>query len=179
MGRHFYGFQHHGVVPDIITIGKPAGNGHPVGVVITRPEILDHFVERTAFFSTFGGNNVSCAAGLAVLEVLDSEELVAGATEVGGDFKAGSQRLTVRHEIIGDVRAIGLAIGVELVADRASRAPAPAETARLINRLRDEGVLTGSEGVHGNIIKMRPPLVFRREHVDIALAAFEKSLAAG
>ena len=178
MGRHFWGYQHHGVVPDIVTIGKPAGNGHPLGVVLTRPEILDHFVDRTAFFSTFGGNNVSAAAGLAVLNVLGNEGLVANATAVGAYFRAGLESLQARHPIIGDVRSIGLAIGVELVLDRATLVPAPQETMRLVNGLRHEGVLTGSEGVHGNIIKMRPPLVFRRDHADIAVGSFERVLAA-
>ena len=178
MGGHFWGYQHHGVTPDIITIGKPAGNGHPVGVVLTRPEILDHFVDRTAFFSTFGGNNVSAAAGLAVLDVLENEDLAANATAVGAYFRAGLEALQARYPIIGDVRSIGLAIGVELVRDRTTREPAPRETMRLINGLRNEGVLTGSEGVHGNIIKMRPPLVFRREHVEVALGAFEHALLA-
>ncbi len=178
MGQHFFGYQHHEVTPDIITVGKPAGNGHPVGVVITRPEILDLFMDQTAFFSTFGGNNVSCAAGLAVLEVLDNEDLIANATAIGSYFKTGLQALMARHDIIGAVRGTGLAIGVELVIDRKSRAPAAKETGRLINRLRDEGVLVGSEGVHGNIIKMRPPLVFRREHVDQAVLAFDRSLGA-
>jgi 4-aminobutyrate aminotransferase-like enzyme/Ser/Thr protein kinase RdoA (MazF antagonist) len=177
MGGHFWGYQHHGVTPDIITIGKPAGNGHPVGVVLTRPEILDHFVDRTAFFSTFGGNNVSAAAGLAVLDVLENEDLTANATAVGAYFRAGLESLKVRYPIIGDVRSIGLAIGVELVRDPATREPAPQETMRLINGLRDEGVLVGSEGVHGNIIKMRPPLVFRRDHVDVAITAFRRALA--
>lgn len=178
MGRHFYGYQHHDVVPDIITIGKPAGNGHPVGVVITRPEILDHFIEQSAFFSTFGGNNVSCAAGLAVLDVLENEDLLANATAIGAYFKAGLQALAAKHDIIGIVRGTGLALGVEMVIDRNSRAPAAKQTSQLINRLRDEGVLAGSEGIHGNIVKLRPPLVFRREHVEQALLAFERSLSA-
>ena len=178
MGQYFFGYQHHEVEPDIITVGKPAGNGHPIGVVITRPEILDHFMDQTAFFSTFGGNNVSCAAGLAVLEVLDKENLIANATAIGNYFKAGLQALLATHDIIGAVRGTGLALGVELVTDRRSRAPAAKETGQLINRLRDEGVLVGSEGVHGNIIKMRPPLVFRREHVDQALLAFDHCLRA-
>ena len=178
MGRYFYGYEHHEVVPDIITIGKPAGNGHPVGVVITRPEILDHFIEQSAFFSTFGGNNVSCAAGLAVLDVLENEDLLANAKAIGLYFKAGLQALAAKHDIIGIVRGTGLALGVELVTDRKSRAPAAKQTSQLINRLRDKGVLTGSEGVHGNIVKLRPPLVFRRENVDQAVLAFERSLSA-
>ena len=176
MGTHFWGFAHHGVVPDIITIGKPAGNGHPIGVVITRPEIYERFIRDTAFFSTFGGNNVSGAAGNAVLDVIARQGLIANATEVGPYFKAELLRLMGRQALIGCVRGTGLALGLELVTDRASRAPATAETARLLNLMRDEGVLTGSEGVYGNIIKIRPPLTFTRAHVDIAVAAFDAAL---
>lgn len=177
MGTHFFGFRHHGVVPDFVTIGKPAGNGHPIGVVLTRPEIFDHFLEQTAFFSTFGGNNVSCAAGLAVLDDIHDRDLLRSATTVGTYFKAGLMRLKDRFSIIGDVRGTGLAFGVELVRDRATLAPAPAETDRLINLLRDEGLLVGGEGVHANIIKMRPPLVFTPEDADLALEAIARALA--
>ena len=176
MGTHFWGFQHHGVVPDIITIGKPAGNGHPIGVVITRPEIYERFIRDTAFFSTFGGNNVSCAAGNAVLDVIARQGLVENATRVGAYLKAELQRLMGHRALIGCVRGTGLALGLELVTDRESRAPATIETARLLNLMRDEGVLTGAEGVHGNIIKIRPPLTFTRAHVDIAVAAFDAAL---
>lgn len=177
MGDHFWGYQHHGVTPDFITIGKPAGNGHPIGVVLTRPEIFDHFLDQTAFFSTFGGNNVSCAAGLAVLDAIRDGDLVQQAADVGAYFKAGMKRLMDRFPIIGDVRGTGLAFGVELVRDRATLAPAPDEVARLLDLMRQEGVLAGSEGVHANIIKMRPPLVFSRENADYALAAMERALA--
>lgn len=176
MGDHFWGYQHHGVTPDFVTIGKPAGNGHPIGVVLTRPEILDHFLEQTAFFSTFGGNNVSCAAGLAVLDEIRDRDLVANARDTGGRFKAGLMRLKERFGVIGDVRGMGLVFGLELVADRGSLAPAQAETDRLIGLMRDEGVLAGSEGVHGNIVKMRPPLVFSAADCDFALAAVERAL---
>jgi 4-aminobutyrate aminotransferase-like enzyme/Ser/Thr protein kinase RdoA (MazF antagonist) len=178
MGRHFWGYQHHGVIPDIITVGKPAGNGHPIGVVMTRPEILDHFIESTGFFSTFGGNNVSCAAGSAVLDVIDANDLVDRASDLGAYFKSGLGVLMDRHDIVGDVRATGLAIGLELVTDRQSRLPAAAETNRLINLLREEGVLVGSEGVGANVVKIRPPLVVQREHIDVALSAFESALQA-
>lgn len=177
MGTHFWGYQHHGATPDFITIGKPAGNGHPLGVVLTRPEILDHFCNQTAFFSTFGGNNVSAAAGLAVLDVIEDECHVAKATETAAYFHDGLRRLGERHDVIGDVRSAGLAFGVELVKDRRALTPAPAETARLINLMRDEGMLVGSEGVHGNIVKMRPPLIFEKSHVDIALTMTENALA--
>ncbi len=176
MGTHLWGFQHHGVVPDIITIGKPAGNGHPIGVVITRPEIYERFIRDTAFFSTFGGNNVSCAAGNAVLDVIEAEGLVENATQVGAYFKAGLKRLLDRHAIVGCVRGTGLALSIELVRDRTTQEPATAETLRLMNLMRDEGVLTGNEGAHGNIIKIRPPLVMTREHADIAVGAFDRAL---
>ncbi|MCC5972503.1 MAG: aminotransferase class III-fold pyridoxal phosphate-dependent enzyme [Rubellimicrobium sp.] len=176
MGGHFFGYMHHGVVPDFVTIGKPAGNGHPIGVVLTRPEILDHFMEQTDFFSTFGGNNVSCAAGLAVLDEIRDRDLLRTAATTGAHFKAGLLRLQERFPIIGDVRGTGLAFGVELVRDRATLEPAPDEAKRLINDLRDEGILVGGEGVHGNIIKMRPPLVFTPADADIALAAIERAL---
>lgn len=176
MGKHFFGYKHHGVVPDFVTIGKPAGNGHPIGVVLTRPEIYDHFLEQYAFFSTFGGNNVSCATGLAVLDEIRDGDYVNKATEVGAHFKAGLMRLKDRFPIIGDVRGVGLAFGVELVRDRATLEPAPEEVTRLLNLMRDEGLLAGGEGVHANIIKMRPPLVFTRENADFAVAAMERAL---
>lgn len=177
MGRHFWGYRHHGVLPDIVTIGKPAGNGHPIGVVLTRPEILDHFVTTTAFFSTFGGNNVSCAAGLAVLDAIRDGNLVENAGTTGAYLKAGLLRLMDRHPVIGDVRGTGLAFGVELVRDRDTREPAPQALQRLLNLMRDEGLLAGGEGVHGNILKMRPPIVFGRAEADIALAALDRALA--
>ena len=178
MGQHFWGYQHHGVVPDIITLGKPAGNGHPIGVVMTKPDILDHFIERTGFFSTFGGNNVSCAAGSAVLDVIDTNDLVHRASDLGAYFKARLKVLMERYDIIGDVRATGLALGLELVMDRQSRTPAPAETARVVNRLREEGVLVGSEGAGANVVKIRPPLVVERQHIDLALSTFDSVLRA-
>lgn len=176
MGGHFWGYQHHGVTPDFVTIGKPAGNGHPIGVVLTRPEILDHFLTRTAFFSTFGGNNVSCAAGLAVLDEIRDHDLVSNSLTTGARFKAGLQRLAQRHAIIGDVRGMGLVFGLELVSDRAAKTPAPTETTRLLELMREEGILAGSEGVHGNIVKMRPPLVFDAADCDHALAALDRAL---
>ena len=125
MGPAFWGHNHHGVTPDFITIGKPAGNGHPLGAVITRPEILAEFLKLGPFFSTFGGNNVACAAGIAVLDVIRDEDLAAKAGSTGSWFRQGLTRLMERHHIIGDVRGVGLATGVELVRDRASKAPAP------------------------------------------------------
>lgn len=177
MGTHFWGYQHHGVTPDFVTIGKPAGNGHPLGVVLTRPEILDHFVNQTFFFSTFGGNNVSCAAGLAVLDVIEDGGYVGAATETAAYFLDGLKRLKARHDIIGDVRSAGLAFGVELVTDRAALTPAASEASLLVNLMRDEGLLAGTEGVLGNIIKMRPPLIFDKDNVDTAIGMMDRALA--
>ena len=177
MGGHFWGHRHHGVTPDFITIGKPAGNGHPIGAVITRPELVAGFLDEAGFFSTFGGNNVSCAAGLAVLEVIRREQLVARTTTTGEVLRAGLRGLMARHELIGEVRGSGLAVGMELVLDRATRAPAAAETRRLISLVRDEGVLVGSEGVHGNVVKIRPPLAITPEQAGLAVAAIDRALA--
>ncbi|MCV2869765.1 aminotransferase class III-fold pyridoxal phosphate-dependent enzyme [Defluviimonas sp. WL0002] len=177
MGEHFWGYQHHGVTPDFVTIGKPAGNGHPLGVVLTRPEILDHFCNQTAFFSTFGGNNVSAAAGLAVLDVIEDGDHVRQAGETARYMFAGLRNLKARHPIIGDVRSAGLAFGIELVHDHADLSPAPQETDRLVNLMREEGLLVGTEGVHGNIVKMRPPLIFQTGHADLALQMMDRALA--
>lgn len=177
MGRFMWGYSHHGVEPDIVTIGKPAGNGHPLGVVVTTPEILRHFQRQTAFFSTFGGNNVSCAAGLAVLDVIEREALIANAGRSGAYLKQGLAKLAARHRLIGDVRGSGLALGVELVRDRHTLEPAKTETKRLVNLMRDEGVLIGSEGVHANIIKIRPPIVFTTDHAEQVIQAMDRSLS--
>jgi 4-aminobutyrate aminotransferase-like enzyme/Ser/Thr protein kinase RdoA (MazF antagonist) len=177
MGSHFWGYQHHQVTPDIITIGKPAGNGHPIGVVLTRPEILDHFETTSAYFSTFGGNNVSAAAGLAVLDVIERLQLAQRAAELGSRFKGALLALQQRHQIIGCVRGTGLAVGIELVLDRVTKAPAPRETTRLINLLRDEGMLAGSEGIRGNIVKLRPPLIVTAQDIDYAIGALDRSLS--
>ncbi|HVJ42281.1 MAG TPA: aminotransferase class III-fold pyridoxal phosphate-dependent enzyme [Dongiaceae bacterium] len=177
MGGSMWGHRHHGVTPDIVTIGKPAGNGHPLGVVITRPEIMERFLAASSFFSTFGGNNVSSAAGLAVLDVIEHEHLVENAAHTGAYFKRGLAKLMEKHEVIGAVRGTGLAIGVELVLDRESRLPARHQTQRLLNLMRDEGVLIGSEGILGNILKIRPPIVFQKDHADIAVTALDHALA--
>jgi len=175
MGKTIWGHQHYDVVPDIVTLGKPVGNGHPLGVVITTPEIMAAFLRETSFFSTFGGNNVSAAAGLAVLDVIEEERLIDNATEVGAYLKQGLKALMVKHDLIGDVRGIGLVVGIELVSDRRELTPAKAETKRLLDLTRDEGVLIGKEGFHGNILKLRPPIVFRREHADMTIAALDSA----
>src|SRR6185295_10330791 len=130
-GDAMWGFELHGVTPDIVCMGKPIGNGHPLGAVITRPEIIQTLVDQGIFFSTFGGNNVSCAAGMAVLDVLEREGLQENARVVGGHFKQGLRTLAERHALIGDVRGRGLLVGLELVRDRKTLEPAAPETKRV------------------------------------------------
>ncbi|HWA45272.1 MAG TPA: aminotransferase class III-fold pyridoxal phosphate-dependent enzyme [Hypericibacter adhaerens] len=177
-GSHFWGFDFQGAVPDIVTMGKPVGNGHPLGVVVTRREILKSFTDRTDYFSTFGGNPVSAAAGLAVLEVLEREGLQENARATGAYFRQGVEALMARHAAIGDVRGTGLVMGVELVRDRKTQEPAPDWTRRVANLMREQGVLIGTEGPRHNVLKIRPPLCFRREHADIAIEALDRALAA-
>jgi 4-aminobutyrate aminotransferase-like enzyme len=173
-----WGHQHHGVVPDFITIGKPAGNGYPIGAIITRSEILEAFVAETgSFFSTFGGGNAAAAAGFAVLDVMREEGLQQNALDTGRYFKSGLTDLMRQQSLIGDVRGTGLALGVELVRDRASLEPARAETIRVLDLMRDNGVLIGADGKHGNVLKLRPPIVFRREHADRVVETLDKVLA--
>lgn len=176
MGPSFWGHRHHGVEPDFITIGKPAGNGYPLGVVITRPEILSHFLQFGPFFSTFGGNNVAGAAGMAVLDVIRDEKLLENARDVGAHFRKGLSGLMSKHALIGDVRGVGLATGVELVHDRTSKTPAGDVMHRLLNLIRDEGALVGGEGILGNVLKIRPPIVFSRDNADFAVAAIDRAL---
>lgn len=179
MGTHMWGHQHQGVVPDFVTIGKPAGNGYPVGVIITRSEILEKFIAETGpFFSTFGGGNAACAAGMAVLDVIAREELVQNSLETGKYLREGFRSLMDRHELIGDVRGSGLAVGVELVRSRVTLEPAAAETRKIINALKDLGVLVGSDGKLGNVLKVRPPLIFGRAEADIAISALDDALKA-
>jgi 4-aminobutyrate aminotransferase-like enzyme len=165
-GEAMWGFMRHGVLPDMVTMGKPMGNGHPIAAMVARPEILDRFGERTRYFNTFGGNPVSCAVGQAVLEVIESEGILENARDVGAYLRDGLRGLAQRHEAIGDVRGAGLFIGVELVRDRATREPDGKATAKLVNGLRERRILISAAGPHANVLKIRPPLVFRHEHAD-------------
>lgn len=176
-GEGMWGFVRHGLIPDIVTLGKPMGNGHPMAGMVAKPEILEVFGKHTRYFNTFGGNPVSCAAGMAVLDVIAREDLVANAKIVGAYLRDGLRALASQHDLIGDVRGAGLFVGVELVADRATRRPATAETSRLVNGLRDRRVLISACGPHANVLKIRPPLVFTREHADIFLAAMDEVLS--
>ena len=175
-GTHMWGYLAHGVAPDIVTLGKPVGSGYPLGVVITRRKILDDFVKASGFFSTFGGNPVACAAGMAVLDVIEGEDLLSNAEETGEFLRQAIRELMPRHALIGDVRGRGLMIGVELVRDRSSLEPAAEEATRMLDLMREEGVLIGRTGPLRNVLKIRPPLVFRRDHAEILLEALDRSL---
>jgi len=172
-----WGFSRHDVVPDIVTMGKPMGNGHPIAGVVAKPHILGAFGARSRYFNTFGGNSVSCAAGMAVLDVIEREGLIANADKVGKYLTNGLRALAQQHELIGDIRGAGLFVGVELVEDRATRHPAPAKTLRLVNGLRERRVLISACGPSANVLKIRPPLALKHEHVDLFLAAMGEALS--
>jgi 4-aminobutyrate aminotransferase-like enzyme len=161
---HFWGFEGHEVIPDIVTLGKPIGNGLSMAAVVTTPAIVASLMEETDFFSTTGGNPVSCAVGLAVLDVLQQERLQECAARVGAKLRSQIEELAERHPLIGEVRGAGLFIGVELVRDRATLEPATEEAAAVVNRMRELGVLIAIEGPNMNVLKIRPPLVFGENH---------------
>jgi 4-aminobutyrate aminotransferase-like enzyme len=165
MGTHFWAFERYGVVPDIVALGKPIGNGYPMGAVITTSEIAAAFDNGMEFFSTFGGNTVACAVGNAVLDVIERERLQENARDVGDVFMAELRGLMTRYPIIGDVRGSGLMIGVELVNDCETLDPAAAQASYVANRMRECGVLIGTDGIFHNILKLRGPMCLRRDDV--------------
>lgn len=178
VGTHFWAFEAQGVVPDVVVLGKPIGNGHPIGAVVTTRAIAESFANGMEFFSTFGGNPVSCAIGLAVLDVIRDDGLQAHAYDVGAYFLAGLRELMSRHPVIGDVRGMGLFIGVELVRDRVTLEPATRDADDLINRLQRRGILLSIDGPHHNVLKIKPPMVISRDDVDMALRALDEELRA-
>ena len=176
-GDHMWGFQRHRVVPDLVTMGKPMGNGHPVSAVAARPALLETFAKQTRYFNTFGGNSVSCAVALAVLDVIEKEQLVANAHATGAYLRAGISRLAPRYPWIREVRGAGLFVGVELASHPTTLVPARQEAARVVNDLRHRGVLIGTTGRESNILKIRPPLTISTGEVDVLLEALEASLS--
>ena len=176
MGTCFWAFEDQGVVPDIVVMGKPLGNGHPIGAVATSRAVADAFDNGMEFFSTFGGNTVSCAIGLAVLDVLRDEGLQSHARDVGEHLLAGLHALAGRHAIIGDVRGSGLFLGVELVRDRETLEPAGEEAAFVAERMRERGVLLGTDGPFHNVVKIRPPMPFTRADADLLVDALDGAL---
>ena len=177
-GTHMWGYQRYGVVPDIVTLGKPMGNGHPVSGVVARAALANEFASRVMYFNTFGGNPVSCAAANAVLDVLEEERLQDNARIVGDHAMEGLRRLQAKHALIGDVRGQGLFFGAELVRDRGTREPATAETKRVVNSMRERGVLISRIGVHDNVLKIRPPMPFSKDNADLLLSTLDDALKA-
>jgi 4-aminobutyrate aminotransferase-like enzyme/Ser/Thr protein kinase RdoA (MazF antagonist) len=171
VGSHFWGFETQGVVPDIVTMGKPAGNGHPLAIVATTPEIAERFANGMEYFNTFGGNAVSCAIGMAVLDVIEQEGLQANALDVGNYLMAGLRQLQARHPLIGNVRGLGLYIGAELVLDPETMEPAGDHASYISNRMRDYGVLISTDGPFHNVLKIKPPICFSRADADHLLWA--------
>ena len=168
IGTHFYAFEKYGVVPDIVVLGKPIGNGHPIGAVITTRAIADSFNNGIEFFSTFGGNNVSCAIGLKVLEVVNEENLQPHALRVGNHLLAGLHELNPRHEVIREIRGSGFFLGVELTK----------EAGGVVNQMRERGILMGTEGPLHNVIKIRPPMPFNLEDADRVIETLDEVLFA-
>ena len=175
-GDHFWGFSAHDVVPDIVTLGKPIGNGYSMAAVVTTPAIMASLMEESDFFSTTGGNSVACTVGLAVLDVLEQEGLQEHAARVGAELRSQIEQLARQHPLIGDVRGAGLFIGVEMVRDRSTLEQATEETAAIVNRMRDLGVLVGVDGPHSNVLKIRPPLVFDERHALQLTDALDRAL---
>jgi len=175
-GDAMWGFQRHGLVPDIVTMGKPLGAGHPLAGLAVRSDVLAAFARESRYFNTFGGNPVSMAAGNAVLDVIEREGLLANAQKVGAHLRAALKGLAAKHPLIGDVRGAGLFVGVELVGDRATKSPATAQTARVVNALRERGVLLSSTGPHANTLKIRPPLVFSQADADLLVETLDAVL---
>ncbi|MCF8098873.1 MAG: aminotransferase class III-fold pyridoxal phosphate-dependent enzyme, partial [Desulfarculaceae bacterium] len=175
-GDHYWGFEAQGVVPDIVTMAKGIGNGLPLAAVVTTPEISRALAQRI-HFNTYGGNPVSCAAGKAVLEVVDRENLQQRCAEIGGYLLDGLGRLKEQHQIIGDVRGRGLMTGVELVKDRASKEPASAECLQVFERAKDLGLLIGKGGFYGNVLRIKPPMCITKPDVDLMLAVLDQALS--
>jgi 4-aminobutyrate aminotransferase-like enzyme len=176
LGTHFWSFEEHGVVPDIVVLGKPIGNGHPIGATVTTPAIAESFNNGMEFFSTFGGNNVSCAIGLEVLKVVHEEKLQNNALRVGEKLLEGLRELQKQYEIIGDVRGSGFFLGAELVRSRDTFEPATSEADRIVNRMRDEGILIGADGPFHNVLKIRPPMPFSETDADRLITTLQAVL---
>jgi 4-aminobutyrate aminotransferase-like enzyme len=172
-----WGFARHGLVPDLVTMGKPMGNGHPVAGMAARPKLLAEFGRRSRYFNTFGGNPVSAAAGIAVLDVIESEGLMQNAQRTGDYLVKLLGQLKTRYPLIAEIRGAGLFVGVELRHGGQTGTPATAEAARLVNLLRERRVLISSAGPHGNVLKIRPPLVFGTDHADLLVEMLDQALA--
>jgi len=175
-GSHYWGFETQGVIPDIVCMAKGIGNGCPLGAVVTTPQIATALSQRI-HFNTFGGNPVVSAQGKAVLEVIDREKLQANALTMGNHIFAGLQRLKEKHSVIGDARGKGLMLGIELVKDRATKEPAKAECAHVLETCRDMGLLLGKGGLQGQTIRFSPPMCIHQQDGDFILEVLDRALA--
>ena len=171
-----WGFQRHGVIPDMASLGKPMGNGYPVAGLVLQPHVIAEFGAKARYFNTFGGNAVAAATANAVLSVIEDEGLMQNAAHTGRAFHDGLAELATRHEALGDLRSAGLFLGLDIVTDGQ---PDRARAARLVNRLREERILISATGPKGHVLKIRPPLVFTTEHVAHFLDRLDHVLATG
>ena len=167
-GSHFWGFETQGVIPDIVTMAKGIGNGAALAAVVTTPEIAEALASRI-HFNTFGGNPSTCTQGRAVLQVIDEDGIQANATRIGGKLKAGFEVLAQKHDLIGDVRGLGLMLGIELVKDRGTKEPAKEACMRVFETCRDLGLLIGKGGLHGNVLRIKPPMCLTEADADFML----------
>jgi ethanolamine-phosphate phospho-lyase len=174
-GTHFWAFETQGVVPDIVTLGKPIANGYPMGAVVTTPEIAAAF-DKKEYFNTFGGNAVACAIALSVLEVIQKEKLQENARVVGDYLTRELKRLQEKHPLIGDVRGLGLFMGIELVRDRKTLEPAPVETKLVVEKMKDYGILTALNGTYENVIRIKPPLCFSKANAQFFVSTLDRVL---
>ncbi|MGI8905042.1 MAG: aspartate aminotransferase family protein [Candidatus Sumerlaeaceae bacterium] len=175
-GEHFWGFQNFGVVPDVVTMAKGIGNGSPLAAVTTRMEIAQTLAQKI-HFNTYGGNPVSMAAGIAVLDAIEEDGLQQNSKVVGGHLKAGLQKLQQRHKVIGDVRGMGLMLGLEFVRDRATKEPAVEETKQIMEGMRENGILIGKGGLYGNVLRIKPPMCITKDDADFALDTLDAVLS--
>jgi alanine-glyoxylate transaminase/(R)-3-amino-2-methylpropionate-pyruvate transaminase len=175
-GEHYWGFQNYGVIPDIVTMAKGLGNGAPLAAVTTRREIAESLTQRI-HFNTFGGNPVSMAAGLAVLEVIDEDGLQENARKIGGRLVRGLRRLQERHPMVGEVRGLGLMLGLELVTDQTTHTPATAQTLEVLEAAREMGLLLGKGGLEGNVLRIKPPMCITAEDADFALDVLDRAFS--
>lgn len=178
VGSHMWAFEAQGALPDIVTLGKPIGNGHPIGAVVTTRPIAEAFANGMEYFNTFGGNPVSCVVGLSVLDVIEDEHLQAHAAETGAVLRTSFEALARRHPLIGDVRGAGLFLGVELVRDRDTREPAPREADAVVQHCRGEGILLSTDGPHHNVLKVKPPMPFDAIDAQLLVATVDRALSA-
>lgn len=177
-GSHMWGFQRHGIDPDIVTLGKPMGNGQPIAGLLTRHDVVEEFGRNSRYFNTFAGNAVSCAAAAAVLKVIKRDRIMDNARDVGAYLLEKVEGLRSRHECLGNVRGAGLFVAADIVADRESQASDRARATKVVNEMRENGVLISACGMDHNILKIRPPLIFTRENVDLFAEVLDKALEA-